>query len=131
RNFLAALDAQTAEPTDWDPDADDVIYALTVVGNTVFAGGWFNTVGNLPRNSLAAIDLLSGKATPWVARADRLVLALAVSGNDLFAGGAGRAGGVARKKPAAFEEQTGQPSDLSPARDGPVYALAVSSTASS
>ena len=41
RRNLAAVDATTGIARDWDPDADNDVSALTVAGDTVFAGGEF------------------------------------------------------------------------------------------
>ena len=57
RRNLAAVDATTGLARDWDPDADSAVNALTVAGDTVFAGGDFGMVNRTtPRQRLAAFD---------------------------------------------------------------------------
>ena len=58
RRNLAAVDATTGIARDWDPDADSTVTALTVAGDTVFAGGAFGMVtGTTPRQrGLAAFE---------------------------------------------------------------------------
>ena len=99
RNRLAAIDRATGNPTAWDPDPSvdsnpgAVINALAVSGSTVYAGGWFTTIGGKARNNLAAVDRATGQATGWNPKpnVDRdegpSVAALAVSGSTVYAGG--------------------------------------------
>src|SRR5450756_1999771 len=86
RNRIAAIDAATGEVTSWNPNANGAVYALAVSGTTVYAGGWFTSVGRQSRNYIAALDA-SGNATSWNPNADSYVLALAVSGTTVYAGG--------------------------------------------
>ena len=69
RNALAALDATTGKATSWDPRASSpqptYVNALAVSGHTVYAGGFFTSIGGQPRKDLAALDATTGQATPW------------------------------------------------------------------
>ena len=102
RNNIAALDAGSGAATSWNPDASDSAYpsydgvrALVVSGSTVYAGGWFDTIGGQTRNNIAALDAASGVATTWNPDASRdtddpslsVVNALAVSRWTIYAGG--------------------------------------------
>jgi hypothetical protein len=62
---LAALDPQTGQASDWDPEVigkTPRVTSLAFSGDTVFVGGSFTHVSGTPRNSLAALDRLSGAA---------------------------------------------------------------------
>ena len=116
RRNLAAVDATTGIDRDWDPDADNVVTALAVAGDTVFAGGAFGMVNRTtPRQRLAAFDALSGTARAWDPGADAQVRTLAVHGSTVFAGGdfLNVNGGVPRAGIAALDSQTGASDPLS------------------
>lgn len=60
RNGLAALDINTGLATDWDPaptssDQGERVFALEWTETTVYAGGEFIGISNLPMSSLAGI----------------------------------------------------------------------------
>jgi trimeric autotransporter adhesin len=75
RNRIASIDARTGLATAWDPNADGptvieigqrpAVYALSVAGRTVYAGGNFLSIGGKARNALAALDATTGLATDW------------------------------------------------------------------
>jgi hypothetical protein len=58
------------------------------VGDEVWVGGYFGTIGGQPRPYLAAVDAITGVPTAWQSSADGVVSALVSSGDTLFAGGA-------------------------------------------
>jgi hypothetical protein len=92
RNNIAALDAVTGAATDWNPNASggyypSSVYALAVSGSTVYAGGWFTSIGGQTRWSIAALNDTTGAATDWNPNAEGYVDALAVSGSTVYAGG--------------------------------------------
>ena len=41
------------------------VNALAVSGGTIYAGGFFNSIGGQARFALAALDPMSGAATSW------------------------------------------------------------------
>ena len=69
RRALAALDAQTGQVLDWAPriegDSDAEVFAVVVLGTTVYASGYFNTVNGEPRSSLVALDETTASTLPW------------------------------------------------------------------
>ena len=89
RSNLAAIDLTTGKPTAWNPNANDTVDVLRIVGSTMYAGGAFTAVnGNLTRERLAAFALSSGTATPWNPGVHNgEVDTLAVSGSTVYAGG--------------------------------------------
>ncbi|HEX6583874.1 MAG TPA: hypothetical protein VF056_09730, partial [Thermoleophilaceae bacterium] len=116
RRNLAAVDATTGIARDWDPDADNAVTALTVAGDTVFAGGAFGMVNRTtPRQRLAAFEASSGTARAWDPGADAQVRSLAVHGSTVFAGGdfLNVNGGVPRAGIAALDALTGVSDPLS------------------
>src|SRR5882672_2145000 len=89
----------------WDPNANNTVNALVVVGGTVYVGGQFTMVGGATRNRIAAIDATTGLAAAWNPNVGSLVVsALAVSGGTVYAGGLFTTvnGGTARNNLAAF-----------------------------
>jgi trimeric autotransporter adhesin len=78
------------EPSNIDPDSYATVLALAVSpdGNTVYAGGAFDTIGGQPRNYIAALNAAgNGDATPWDPNANDWVRTLAVRGTTVYAGG--------------------------------------------
>jgi trimeric autotransporter adhesin len=127
RHNLAAVDVANGLARPWDPNAHGQVRALALAGDTVYAGGEFDTVnGSTPRQRLAAFDSQAGTARAWNPGADAPVRSLAVFGPTVFAGGDfANAGGVARSGVADFDAQTGAPDAFSPTleteeRDGPL-----------
>jgi hypothetical protein len=55
RDGLAAIDVNGVVQG-WNPDASSTVNALAVSGNTVYAGGTFDTLTDLPRFFFGAID---------------------------------------------------------------------------
>ncbi len=132
RNYIAALDASTGNATSWNANIiinqeDEAVSALAVSGNTVYAGGVFNTIGEQSRNSIAALDASTGNATSWNANVNGNVYALAVSGNTVYVGGNFTSIGVqSLNNIAALDASTGNAASWNPNANSPVYALAVS-----
>ena len=126
RNRVAALDAVSGAVTPWNPSVNagfpSEIYALAVSGTTVYAGGFFNTIGGQPRSNIAALDAATGLAKPWTPNAYSSVLALAVSGNTIYAGGTfGAIGGQPRHGIAALDATSGAATLWNPNANGDAY----------
>jgi hypothetical protein len=87
RDHIAALDA-AGNATSWNPGADQHVGALAVVGNLVYAGGAFSSIGSKTRHSLAALRTTTGVATDWDPEPSYAVLTLAAAPDgSLYAGG--------------------------------------------
>ena len=139
RYAVAALDVGSGLATTWAPDAGNAPYgnanvsALAVSGSTVYAGGWFTSIGGQARSGIAALSATSGLATAWNPNAGggssdgSPVLALAVSGSTVYAGGLFTSiGGQTRDDLAALSAGSGLATTWNPAASGTVDALAVS-----
>jgi hypothetical protein len=143
RNGIAALDATTGQATSWNPSTFDSpvlpqVDALAVSGPTVYAGGYFGSIGGQARNNIAALDATTGEATGWNPNANGQVAALAVSGPTVYAVGrftsifdaSPSIGGQQRNGIVALDATTGQATAWNPDahggyEGGPVFALAV------
>jgi len=93
RPYLAALNTSTGTATGWNPAPailppyNSGVASLAVAGETIYVGGYFDSIGGAQRHNIAAIDTASGLATDWNPGANDLVDALAVDGNFVYAGG--------------------------------------------
>ena len=132
RSHIAALDATTGFATTWNPNASAPSFpgvaALAVSGTTIFAAGWFDSIGGKARNNIAALNNTNGAATTWDANANGSVYALAVSGTTVYAGGSfSSIGGQARNNIAALNT-SGAATTWNPNANIFVLTLAVSGT---
>jgi hypothetical protein len=112
RNQLAALDATTANATDWNPNPTSppgytsVVDALAVSGPNVYVGGSFDSINGQPRRNVAALDATTGAATSWNPNPDPRTCCpttFAISGSALIVGGSfDRIGPVTAPRIAVF-----------------------------
>lgn len=136
RNSLAALDPKTGAVTSWNPGVQfgnggptGIVRALALSGHTLYAGGEFSSVGNMPRSNLAAIDATTGQVTDWNPGYDRgifMIKALAVSGPIVYAAGFfDSIGGAPRHNIAALHASTGNATGWNPNVNGGVSTIAL------
>ncbi len=64
RNRLAAVDAVRGTLLDWNPNPNKEIKALSLVGDRLYAGGAFQTMGSIELHSLAVFGLPSLELLP-------------------------------------------------------------------
>jgi type IX secretion system substrate protein len=88
RQYLAGIDATTADATPWKASPSGHVECLTVSGSSVYVGGFFQNVGREPRNFLAAFDRGTGGLTTWNPNVNGVVWSLAAEQGVLYAGGA-------------------------------------------
>jgi len=140
RYGIAALDATSGAVVAWDPHSTYATYtvgsveALAVSSSTIYAGGYFDTIGGQSRNGIAALDASSGLATAWNPNPGGTYLSVdsfAVSGSIVYVGGQFTSiGGQTRNNIAALDASSGAATSWNPNAGGTSYpgvsALAVS-----
>jgi len=92
RQCLAAITRTGGEVLPWNPSPNCTteqteVKALACLDGTVYAGGFFNTIGGKARNSLAALDGLTGVPTDWTVDGDGAVWAFDAGRAVLSVGG--------------------------------------------
>ena len=127
RNGVAHVNPDGSVDQSFRADANGTVYALAVVGSTVYAGGDFSAIAGRARNRVAALDAATGAARSWNPdlRGDA-VLTMAVHGQDLIVGGSfywGTRPGPARL--AAIDMRTGAPRQWDTNPDSQVNSIAV------
>ena len=126
RNRIAALDATTAVATSWNPNASGgVVQTLLFDGtSTVYAGGYFTTIGGQTRSKLAQIDASTGAATSWDPSVTGSVQTMVILGSNLYIGGNfTNAGGLARNHAAAISISAGAANSWNSSPNGPVNSI--------
>ena len=95
RNGIASLSKTDGTAGTWNPNAQNpatgapVVNALAVVGNVLYAGGDFTSIGARSRTRLAALSATGfGQADAnWQADANDVVTFIVPNGSDLMVGG--------------------------------------------
>jgi hypothetical protein len=130
RHHLAAIDARTGSPLDWNPGTDGVVYAMAASpsGDRLYVGGDFSKVHGSVRHDVAAF-VPAGKLLPLAAQVSGgPVRALAASSSTLYLGGGFTSvDGGARRGLAALRRKHGALRGWYPgaAAGGSVHALAL------
>jgi len=126
RNGIASINTSNGQVTTWNPIITGSLFngrvntlALDAVNDTIYVGGYFNSVNGWAINRLAAINTNSGALDPWRhslagglnTSNDRPVhtLSLNPSNNEIYVGGDKIVRGVFRNRIAALDVTTGQP----------------------
>jgi hypothetical protein len=131
RQYLAAVNTRTAEPTSWNPQADAEVKTIQVHGGLVYVGGAFTTIGDSNRSGIAALDPVMGAATDWnpdlvgTNGGGSEILSMWVDDAAAYVGGTFPVvGGKARNNIAALDLVTGVATNWNPNVNGSVTALA-------
>jgi hypothetical protein len=108
----ASADPNPAPDDTWGTNG--IVYAILPVGNTIYVGGHFTSVGpdgtGTPRANLAAFDATTGVATSWNPGTNKSVYALEASedGSIIYVGGSfTQIGGLFRNRMAAVDAASG------------------------
>ncbi|MBP6390877.1 MAG: PQQ-binding-like beta-propeller repeat protein [Flavobacteriales bacterium] len=129
RNCIAALNTSTGAATTWNPNVSSsgsVVYTMAMSGSTIYAGGYFTTIGGQTRNNIAALNS-SGLATSWNPNASYEVSTLAISGSTIYAGGGFTSiGGQTRNHIAALNNSTGAATTWNPNASDWVQTITIS-----
>lgn len=126
RNRLASIDGKTGAATDWNPNANGVVYAMALDGGSLYVGGDFTNIGGVDRQKIAAIDSTSGKVDvlPNVAvDSVAYVGALSIGGDTLYMAGVFCNAEWVCAPLAAIDIPSGNFTDWRPNVDGSVSAL--------
>lgn len=126
REHLAAVNESTGRPTAWNPNVNGAVHALRVIGNRVYVGGKFTSVGGHAVRNLAVVSRSTGKlVTSFRGAANGEVDAMAASSTRLYLGGSfSRVDGVARRNLASVGlARGGLASAWRAAANGPVHVL--------
>ena len=133
RRGIAAINAADGTATSFDPnvrfgaEGNATVYALAVSGSTLYAGGFFNSVGGQVRSNIAAIDIAAGTPTNWNPGASGTVEKLVVSDSIIYTGGFFTTiGGQTRNYIAALNLSDGSPTAFDPNANSGVPAIVVS-----
>jgi hypothetical protein len=74
--------------TSWNLKLNSFVYSLARVGDTLFAGGYFDSSAGLPRSKVLAVQISTRKLLPWnPIISGNTVTALMVTDNTVYFGG--------------------------------------------
>jgi len=139
RSKIAAFDTTTGKLLDWNPGVEisgygenTGIFGVGVIGNTLYVGGYFTSVGGSERMNLAAFDATTGALLPWNPGAggagDKVTSLLVDQGTVYFSGGFLRVGESDRTCLAAVDAITGSPTSLNQGLGDVAWALALNNS---
>jgi PKD repeat protein len=127
RAGLAHID-QYGNLTSWDAKAqtNSSIYAIKLVGDTLFVGGSFYKIDGSINPNIAAINKNTGALYPWAPSPNSAVYTIDVAGNEVFFGGQfTEVGGVTRNNVAVCNKSTGTLKSWNPNFNGWVKEIKV------
>jgi hypothetical protein len=131
RKGVSALDAESGEVLDWDPELDaeigDVhVHVITTAGDVVYLGGEFDTAAGLDHRGAVALEGDAVPSSEWVPDPSDLgfVYALAAGPGGVYLGGwFSTAGGSGRSGVAEVSVLAGRATDFDAGEVGQVEAL--------
>ncbi len=85
---LAHIKADGTLDAAWHPDPDGAVYALKLIGTTLFVGGEYNHIGTLERHNVAAVSMTSGNVSAfWDPSPNDRVRTIEFANSTVFLGG--------------------------------------------
>jgi hypothetical protein len=128
RNNLAAFTTSGAGALrSWNPNANNIVYALSAVGNKIYIGGSFTLLnGSTTRNYFASVDNTNGTVTTFNPNLNSAILCLSLSGSTIYAGGQFTTvnGGTSRSYCAAYDATAGTLKSWNPVANSYIYGIA-------
>jgi hypothetical protein len=91
RNHVAAIDMTTGALLPWNPNASGVVYSILPVGNNVYLGGSFTTMGGATHKNIAEVNNTTGAVVTAFANSskpNKAVRAMVIANGNLYIGGA-------------------------------------------
>ena len=131
RNRIARLNPDGTLDTAFNPNADNVVFAIALQPDgKVLVGGLFGTIGGAARGRMARLDATSGLADSFDPNANGSVFAIAVQADGkILAGGqfngANSIGGQPRNYIARLDAASGSADSFDPNANAAVRAIAV------
>ncbi len=120
RRSNLSIDSLVIETDGWS------IESMVAKGDTLYAVGFFQSLGNAPHAYLGAVDLRTGQSLDWHADLNGYAYKLRLIGDDLYVcGDFTMAAGQPRSRVARFDTRTGHLSPWNPLPDDTVYDLSV------
>ncbi len=87
RNSLAAINADSTVDSNWKPESNGEIYALTALGETIYVGGEFSSIDGQSIKNLAAIGANGALDQNWKPDPNGVIYALAANRETIYVGG--------------------------------------------
>jgi nitrite reductase/ring-hydroxylating ferredoxin subunit len=138
RAGLAEINLNTGLATDWNPSPGPRyagVYAMSTLGNDLYVGGEFDSLGGQPRRCLAAFDLSTGELKHWdpeptAARGVPVIDEITrLMVRCMYLAGSNSVGGKSRNFVAELDPTTGVATDWNPNPLNNVWAIATSDSA--
>lgn len=127
RKNIAAIHIPSGQLLSWNPGANNTVRALSCAGNTLYAGGNFDTIAGIKRGSLVAFDMTNGTLKSWSPTTNNYQInAICAGPSVVFVGGAfSTMGGQSRSRIAALSATTGAATSWNPNANKDVNAITV------
>ena len=128
RNRIARLDPTTAMADSFNPDANNVLFAIAVQADgKILAGGQFTNIGGQARNRIARLDPATGLADSFNPNANSEVDAIVVQadGKILVRGTFSNIGGQVRDRIARLDPTTGLADSFNANANSAIWAIGV------
>lgn len=128
RNNIAHIKSDGTLDENWEPNANDLVHTMTIIGSTMYLGGEFTNVNGSIRNYIAAINVLTGQVIAnWNPGTNGRVTTIIASETLLYVcGDFTNISGQDRNYIAALNALTGTATNWNPNANSYVYTLFVS-----
>ena len=84
RNHIAHINSDATVDESWDPNANNTVYAIAIIGGDIYVGGDFTSIGGQIRNRIAKLYISDDKADPsWNPNANGWINSIATNGDDI------------------------------------------------